>query len=187
MARTELTVSRQPRFVQIAQAIVILSAIYSAFRGLWSLARANEQQAVAGFTRAALGAAVIVLYYALYFAFVRIARRRAIQETIPLEVDASTALRRTVEALRTLAPGHDPEVDTERLTASTFADRNWISFGQHVTALVRPDNGGSVVEVTSDPGPQLFDRGKNRANVEVVIRSLAAVDSRRPRDSDETS
>ena len=104
--------------------------------------------------------------------------RREIRDSISVRADPATALRWTREALQELAPESEVEFDPTRLVVWIEVPRSWKTFGERVTSTVHPADRGSNVEVTSEClFPQLFDSGKNRTNVDSVIRRLSSLDS----------
>jgi len=96
-------------------------------------------------------------------------------KTIDLDVSVETALEWAKMALQTLAPDEEVIGDRRTFNVSVEPARSWRSWGERVTVTVSPSNGGSHLVVDSEClSPQLIDSGKNRANVEAVLRWLSS-------------
>lgn len=168
--------NQQPKFVRLAQKVVIpLSSVLLSLIGAWWFVRGNRDAAMGAFGLAVCGLVSIPLYYALYLGGVSVARRRAVRESIDLTVHRSTAFGWVTEALRSIVPDADLEIDAEHYGVAVDLPARW-NGRERVTAVVHSDQSGgpaSMVEITSHcVGPQIIDYGRNRANVEKVINTL---------------
>jgi hypothetical protein len=168
--------SRQSRFVLVAQVIIIpLWVVLAVATGIWWFTHGHKSQAAVMFALAAVSVISIPVYHLLQIIVSRLNRRRVNVETMSLRVDGPTALRWTAEALQMLTPDAEPEVDAEQLIASIEIPRSWRTWGERVIAVIHAHDGDSTVDVTSHcVVHQLVDYGKNRANVEAVIQTLAS-------------
>ena len=89
-------------------------------------------------------------------------------------MEASEAIRRSVEALKYLAGADEPEVDQTGMTVCKTTFVPWRSFGEYVVVSILPHEGGSMLEVTSEPATMtLVDYGKNQGHVRRVIQRLS--------------
>lgn len=168
-------IRRQPRAVLIAQAVVIPIAV-AVFGGLgaWLMARGERGAALTLLVVAALGPLSIGLYYGLS----RLARSRAALDAVVLKEPPETVLRRVTDALQTLAPDVAPVVNRETLSVSTTLPVNWKTGGESIVATVMPADGGSMVNLSSSSlRDQLIDFGKNRENVDRILRYLRERDA----------
>jgi hypothetical protein len=87
--------------------------------------------------------------------------------------DVSWARDRATQVLRTLVPHRELKLNREQFAISAYPPMSWETWGEKITVVVRPDGQGSVVEVSSYCYiPQLFDWGKNRRNVESILRRI---------------
>jgi len=155
-----------------AQKVLIPACVVLVATGVWWLVHGEERgAAIFSFVIAALALGSLPVYRAVY----RRLPRRVVRGTVSLRADGATALGRAREALRVLAPESQVEADPARSTASIEVPGGWRTFGERVSAVVHPNEGGSTVEVTSEcVFRQLVDHGKNRANVDAVMRTLAS-------------
>lgn len=111
----------------------------------------------------------------------RSSARRTARDRIVLDADPEMAAEWTMEAFNWLAGDMEQEIYREELTAYVETPRTWKSMGERVSATVRGEGTGSIVEVMStSKWPQLVDYGKNRANVRSVILRLASRNPRLP-------
>jgi hypothetical protein len=162
--------SERPAIIRIAQLVGIpVGTLVFLVLGILLLSTGRKGSAWLAFGMAAAGPISIGLYHLV----ARVARRRVTQGTISLPIAPETALQWVTEALRTLEDQGSVAVDVEEYSASIDVTRSWKSFGERVVATVYRDGEESLVEVSSKNTPsQLVDYGKNRQNVERVIREL---------------
>ncbi len=167
--------SRYSRPVEIALRILIpTSSVFFIASGAWFLTQGEMRAAATSFILAAIPLFSIPLSRVLD----RHVGRRETRDSILVRADPATALRWTKEALQELAPESEVEVDPTRSMVSIEVPRSWKTWGERVTSTIHPADRRSNVEVTSEClFPQLFDSGKNRANVDSVIRRLSSLDS----------
>lgn len=169
---------RQPKLVVLAQAIVIpVGFVFFTALGTWWLIRGNGRGAAVAFAVAALGPASIIVYYVLYYFGVRAARRRSVRHVLSLQTDGVTALQSATEVLRWLAGEVEPEVSLDQARVFVLMPPTSTTFGERVHIVVDSRERESRLEITSySVGPQLLDHGKNRANVEAIVRKLTSPD-----------
>lgn len=162
--------SGRPAIIRIAQLVGIpVGTFIFLVLGIWLLSTGEKGSAWLAFGMATAGPISIGLYHLV----ARVARRRVTQESISLPIAPETALQWATEALQTLEEQESVAVDVEEYSASIDVTRSWKSFGERVAATVHRDGEESLVEVSSkNIHGQLVDYGKNRQNVERVIREL---------------
>ncbi len=168
-------VNQRPRTVVIAERCVIPMSLAFVVLAVWWFLEGDKVLAVLSILIALLGPLSIALSRAVYRAGIRAARRKGVTASVSLDVDGPTAVRRVSEAFRGLVPDNEPAISESERTVSTEVPRTRASLGEHITAVIDVHGSASTVEITSYcVGPQAFDHGKNRANVEEVIRTLTS-------------
>jgi hypothetical protein len=134
---------------------------------------------VQGQRKAASTALIAVVIVLLMLGLARLTRGRwtsaSATAVVSVPNDADTALRVAESSLAKLTPAQSVDIDYTARTASIAIPRSWKSFGERVVATVGEHTGGSTIEISSRSiRGQVFDYGKNRENVALIVHTIQA-------------
>ena len=164
--------SRDKRSILLLVAVLAASLVLTA-ASAWFLSRGDIKGAAISLAFAVLGLASVPIERA----FRKSTGRRGFHASMQLNADAATVLRWSRGAIGDL--GADLDINHGKQgTIWVDVPRGWRTWGERVTVMVRPRNGGVRVDVKSEClRSQWLDWGKNRSNVQMVLQVLESMGS----------
>jgi len=111
--------------------------------------------------------------FALSRFLARVVTQRVVRKSVEVPTPPSVTYQIATDALRLLSPKSKLRGQPDRMRVTIELPQTWASFGERVSAEVKPLEGQSVVEVVSNSiRPTFMDHGKNRRNVDAVIELI---------------